>query len=153
MPRSASGALSSPGWKTWPNDGPAGGCRPECPASARTPTSGRSPGLAGFLAARDVTALAQVDRALLERYLADLHREFAGRDIHGKQIGQLAAFLADTRQHGWDATLQADAALCPEDYPAAPQAGSALPRHVAEHVMQHVEDEARLARWTAPPTG
>ena len=106
--------------------------------------------LAGFLAARDVTALAQVDRALLERYLADLHREFAGRDIHGKQIGQLAAFLADTRQHGWDATLPADAALCPEDYPAAPQAGSALPRHVAEHVMQHVEDEARLARWDSP---
>ena len=31
--------------------------------------------LAVFLAARDVTALAQVNRALLERYLADLHRE------------------------------------------------------------------------------
>jgi integrase len=106
--------------------------------------------LAGFLAARDVTALAQVDRPLIERYLADLHREFAGRDIHGKQIGQLAAFLADTRRHGWDAALPADAVLYPEDYPAAPQAGSALPRHVADHVMQQVEDEARLARWDNP---
>lgn len=75
--------------------------------------------LAGFLAARDVTALAQVDRALLERYLADLHREFAGRDIQGKQTGQLAAFLADTRRHGWDAALPPDAVLYPEDsFPA-----------------------------------
>lgn len=106
--------------------------------------------LAGFLAARDVTALAQVDRALLERYLADLHRELAGQDIQGKQTGQLAAFLTDTRRHGWDATLPPDAVLYPEDYPAAPKAGSALPRHVAEHVMQQVEDEARLARWDNP---
>src|SRR6266704_1554581 len=106
--------------------------------------------LAGFLSARDVTALAQVDRTLLERYLADLHRELAGRDIQGKQTGQLAAFLADTRRLGWDAALPPDAVLYPEDYPAAPQAGSALPRHVAEHVMQQVEDEARLARWDNP---
>ncbi len=106
--------------------------------------------LAGFLAARDVTALAQAGRALLERYLADLHRELAGQDIQGKQTGQLAAFLTDTRRHGWDATLPPDAVLYPEDYPAAPKAGSALPRHVAEHVMQQAEDEARLARWDNP---
>ena len=40
--------------------------------------------------------------------------------------------------------------LYPEDYPAAPKAGSALPRHVAEHVMQQAGDEARLARWDNP---
>jgi len=50
----------------------------------------------------------------------------------------------------WDAALPPDAVLYPEDYPAAPQAGSALPRHVAEQVMQQVEDEARLARWDNP---
>ena len=61
--------------------GPAGSCRTGArPASARRPASGRLPG-SRFLEARDVTALAQVDRALLERYLADLHRELAGQDI------------------------------------------------------------------------
>jgi integrase len=105
--------------------------------------------LAGFLAARSVTCLDQLDRVLLERYLADLHQQFAGRGIQGKQIGQLAAFLADVRRHGWDATLPPDAVLYPEDFPAS-RAGSALPRHVGEHVMQQVQDEARLARWDNP---
>ena len=62
---------------------------------ARRARAGRHPGghpLAGFLAAWDITSLAQADRGLLERYLGDLHREFAGRDIQGKQTGQLAAF-------------------------------------------------------------
>jgi integrase len=106
--------------------------------------------LAGFVAARGVTCLDQLDRVLLERYLADLHQQFAGRGIHGKQIGQLAAFLADVRRHGWDATLPPDAVFYPQDYPAAPQPGSVLPRHVGEHVMHQVEDEARLARWHNP---
>ena len=90
--------------------------------------------LAGFLAARDVTALAQVDRALLERYLADLHRELAGQDIQGKQTGQLAAFLTDTRRHGWDATLPPDAVLYPEDSGSAEgRQCPAPPRRRARH--------------------
>jgi len=106
--------------------------------------------LAVFLAGREITSLARVDRTLLEGYLADLHAEFAGRDIQGKQTGQLAAFLADIRRHGWDASLPPDAVLYPEDFPSAPKEGSALARHVAEHVMQQVEDGARLARWDNP---
>ena len=40
-----------------------------------------------------VDQLADVDRHLLERYLADLAAELAGRQRHGDQIGQLSAFL------------------------------------------------------------
>jgi hypothetical protein len=38
-----------------------------------------------------------VDRVVLERYLADLHAELAGRQRHGDQIGQLNSFLHATR--------------------------------------------------------
>jgi len=36
-----------------------------------------------------VTSLADIDRAVLERYLADLHAEWAGRQRHNDHIGQL----------------------------------------------------------------
>ena len=106
--------------------------------------------LSAFLAARGVTALAQVDRALLERYLADLHQELAGRAAHGKHIGQLSTFFADIRRHRWDDTLPPTATFYPEDYPAGPRPGDLLPRHVAEHIMSQVEDQANLDRWDNP---
>jgi integrase len=106
--------------------------------------------LSAFLAGQDVTALAQVDRALLERYLADLHRELAGRDAHRKHISQLSTFVADIRRHRWDDTLPSTATFYPEDYPGGPRPGGRLPRHVAEHVMGQVEDQANLDTWDNP---
>jgi hypothetical protein len=79
-----------------------------------------------------VTALAEVDRVVLERYLADLYAELAGRQRHGDQIGQLNSFLHAVRQHHWDDTLSATALIFSEDYPARVERA---PRALAEQVM------------------
>jgi integrase len=91
-----------------------------------------------------VTRLAEVDRDVLERYLADLHTEFAGRPVHRSHIGLLNAFFGAIRQHGWDPSLPATTTFFPEDYP---KDGERLPRAVTEHVMAQVEHEANLDRW------
>jgi len=103
-----------------------------------------------FLAASKipVQGLGQVDRDLIERYLAVLQHELAGRADHPKYIGSLNAFFDAIRRHGWDDTLPATAAIYPEDYPRArPQR---LPRAVAEQVMAQIEDPANLALWDNP---
>jgi integrase len=123
-----------------------------------------SAGLGSTAAARGVTAitrfaqfltaprvgvdrLADVDRAVLERYLAGLHAEFAGRPVHRSHIGLLNQFLQAIRQHGWDPSLPATATFYPEDYP---KGGEQLPRAVAEHVMAQVEHASNLGRWDNP---
>lgn len=95
----------------------------------------------------EVTGLAQVDRALLERYLADLHAAMGGRSTHNAHISNLNTFLRTIRVHRWDETLPGNAAFVPEDYPTPPPL---LPRAVAEHVMAQLEDPANLARWQDP---
>jgi hypothetical protein len=60
-------------------------------------------------AAIGVTGISQVDRAVLERYLADLHAGLAGTKVHREHIGQLSAFLQAIRQHRWDDRLPATA--------------------------------------------
>jgi len=104
---------------------------------------------AQFLAAPQVgiDRLADVDRAVLERYLADLHAELAGRPVHRNHIGLLNAFSQAIRQHGWDAWLPATATFYPEDYP---KDAEQLPRAVAEHVMAQVEHPSNLDRWNNP---
>lgn len=104
---------------------------------------------AQFLAAGQVGVdrLADVDRAVLERYLAHLHTEFAGRPVHRNQIGVLNAFLTAIRQHGWDPSLPAAATFYPEDFP---KDGEHLPRALAEHVMAQVEHASNLERWDNP---
>ncbi|MEI6622926.1 MAG: tyrosine-type recombinase/integrase [Actinomycetes bacterium] len=95
----------------------------------------------------EIRSLAEVDRAVLERYLADLHAEWAGRQRHGDQIGQLNSFLHAIRQHGWDDTLPASALLFSDDYP---KRGERPPRALAEHVMAQVEHPDNLDRWSNP---
>jgi integrase len=100
----------------------------------------------GFLPP-EVTGLAQVDRALLERYLADLHPAMTARSTHAHHIGTLNTFLRTIRVHHWDETLPGNATFVPEDFPKpAPM----LPRSVAEHVMAQLEDPANLDRWPDP---
>jgi integrase len=104
---------------------------------------------AQFLAAPPVAIarLADVDRPVLERYLADLHAEFAGRPVHRTHVGLLNQFFAAIRQHGWGPSLPATATFYPEDYPKDREL---LPRAVAEHVMAQVEQASNLDRWDKP---
>jgi integrase len=104
---------------------------------------------ARFLAgpAAGVGGLGQLDRALLERYLADLRTEYAGNDIHNNHVGSLNAFLTAIRQHGWDDSLPANAMFFPEDFAKPAQK---LPRALAEHVMAQIEHPGNLARFTDP---
>jgi len=102
---------------------------------------------ARFIATAGIDALANVDRALLERYLADLHAQFANRRNHANHLGALAGFLTAIRQHHWDDTLPATAMFFSEDYP---RRSPLLPRALAEHIMVQVENPANLDRWDNP---
>jgi integrase len=102
---------------------------------------------ADFLATHGADGIAGIDRALLERYLADLRAELGGRPSHGDHTGALTAFFTAIRQHHWDDALPASAMIFPEDYPAR---GELPPRALAAHVMTQVEDPANLARWDNP---
>jgi hypothetical protein len=72
---------------------------------------------AGFLAAQPASAglLADVDRPLIERYLAGLSAEMGGRQCHFQHVGALNGFLRAIRQHGWDDTLPASAMIFSEE--------------------------------------
>ncbi|MBA2322744.1 MAG: tyrosine-type recombinase/integrase, partial [Pseudonocardiales bacterium] len=95
----------------------------------------------------DITALADIDRVVLKRYLADLHAELAGSQRHGDHIGQLNMFLHAVRQHHWDDSLPAIALVFSDDFP---RRAERPPRALAEQVMAQIEDPANLARFTNP---
>ncbi len=94
-----------------------------------------------------VDRLEQIDRQLLERYLAYLHAEYAGRVAHTNYIGQLNLFFLTIRQHGWADTLPASAMFFPEDFPPRSER---LPRALGEVVMTQLEQPANLDRWRDP---
>ena len=100
-----------------------------------------------FCARTGVGSLAEVDRALLERYLADLHAEWSGRQRHNDHIGQLNSFLQAIRQHRWDGTIPATSLIFADDYP---KRNAPVPRVLAEHVMAQVEQPSNLHRWGNP---
>jgi integrase len=101
---------------------------------------------AGFLAVAGVEAIEQIDRRLLERYLADLSRQTSPQR-HGSHIGLLGEFFAAVRQHHWDPALPATAMFFTEDYPRREER---LPRALAEHVMAQLEQPTNLDRFTNP---
>ena len=104
---------------------------------------------AQFLATPRMTVarLSDLDRGVLERYLADLHSELAGRPTHRAHVGLLNAFFQAIRQHGWDPTLPTNALFHPEDYP---KDGQQPPRALGEHVMAQLEEPTNLDRWNNP---
>jgi integrase len=102
---------------------------------------------AEFCHGAGITALAGVDRAVLERYLADLHSEMAGSHRECDHIGQLNAFFQAIRAHRWDDSLPATAMFFAEDHPRRREQ---LPRALAEQVMAQVEHSDNLDRWTNP---
>jgi len=99
---------------------------------------------AAFCDRAGVEEWADIDRDLLERYLADLGAELAGRQRHGDQIGQLGAFLQTIRVHRWEPSLPATAMLFSEDYP---QRAERPPRALPEQVMAQLEHTDNLDRW------
>jgi integrase len=103
---------------------------------------------ARFLACTGIERISEIDRAVLERYLADLHAEMAGnQQRQGSHIGLLNGFFAAIRQHRWDTSLPAGAMFFTEDYPKRAQR---LPRALAEHVMTQVESADSLDHWDNP---
>lgn len=102
---------------------------------------------AGFCDRIGVTRLADVDRGVLERYLADLHAEMAGRPQHGVHIGQLNTFLTTIRLQGWDSSLPATALLFGTDTPTRAERP---PRALAEQVMAQVEQADNLTQFADP---
>jgi integrase len=98
-----------------------------------------------FLAQAGITAITQVDRAVLERYLAEL----ATLSWHQRRdfTGLASGFFQAIRRHRWDAALPADAMFFREDHPRRP---ARLPRALAEHVMAQVEHPGNLARCQDP---
>jgi integrase len=103
--------------------------------------------LSAFLAAQALDSLAQVDRPLLERYLADLHAELGGYGSQIRHLSALNVFFRAIRQHHWDDTLPGDAFFFPQDYPKPDQK---LPRALAEQVMAQIEQPENLDRWDSP---
>jgi len=104
---------------------------------------------AAFLASPSVSIddLSKIDRVLLERYLADLNTELAGKKAMRDHLGLLNGLFTTIRRLGWDTSLPANAMFFAEDYPKTPQR---LPRYLAEHIMAQVEDPANLDRWDDP---
>ncbi|QIZ39981.1 phage integrase family protein [Saccharopolyspora sp. ASAGF58] len=105
--------------------------------------------LARFLASPsvDATSLAGLDRAMLERYLADLATDPRALHSRSRDISSLGAFLEAIRRHEWNHDLPANAAFYPDDFPKPEKR---LPRGLAEHVMSQVEQSDNLDRWHNP---
>ena len=102
---------------------------------------------ARFLADIGVERIDQIDRPVLERYLADLRGDSHQPNAAAAHIGLLNRFFAAIRQHRWDTALPADAMFFAEDYPKREER---LPRALAEHVMAQLEDPDNLARFADP---
>ena len=105
--------------------------------------------LARFLEspAVNVTGLAGVDRATLERYLAVLSTDPRAQRSRSRDISSLGAFLDAVRRHDWDRDLPASAAFYPDDFP---KPDKRLPRGLAENIMAQVKQPANLDRWNNP---
>ena len=73
---------------------------------------------ARFLANIRIDRIDEIDRSVLERYLADLRGDRVCAQRRGAHIGLLNRFFAAIRQHRWDTALPAGAMFFTEDYTA-----------------------------------
>ena len=102
---------------------------------------------AAFCQGIEVQSLADIDRVVLERYLADLRAEWGGRQRHNDHIAQLNSFLGAIRQHRWDDSLSPSALIFSDDYP---KRNEQVPRALSEQVMAQIERADNLDRWENP---
>ena len=98
-----------------------------------------------FLALAGVGSLADIDRPLLERYLAHAMSQPGGNDVKRHRISSLSVFFQAVRQHGWDDSLPGRATFYPGD---TPPSRAQADRRLAEFVMAQVESPANLDRWS-----
>lgn len=98
-------------------------------------------------AAHEVDAVAGLNRAVLERYLAWLATAGLGHGARSDAVTCLGMFFHTLRQHDWDPSLPTTAVFFAGDPPPRP---SRVTRHLAEHVMAQVEAPANLDRWPNP---
>jgi integrase len=92
-------------------------------------------------------SLAGLDRDAIERFVAHIAADGSSIRSRRLSLGALGRFLLAIRQHRWDSTLPAGAVVHPEDYP---RLAPAPPRALSEAVMQQLENEDNLARFTDP---
>lgn len=100
-----------------------------------------------FLTQTGVDTLADVDRPLLESYLAQVMSQPGGHGMKKTRIGGLNLFFQHIRQNGWDDTLNGTAAFYLGDTPPIPEQ---VDRRLAEYVMAQIEAPANLDRWPDP---
>lgn len=100
-----------------------------------------------FLTSVGIDAIDEIDRPLLERYLAFLMSQPGGNDSKKARIGPLNVFFQNIRQYGWDDTLPGTAAFYVGDTPPTPRQ---VDRRLAEYVMTQIEAPANLDRWPNP---
>lgn len=91
-----------------------------------------------------VQGMADLNREVLERYLAHLHARFSGTVKHRMLIGQLNLFFTTIRQHGWDDSLPSAVMFYSEDFP---KEAIRQPRALSETVMAQLENADNLAKW------
>ena len=92
--------------------------------------------------------LRDIDRSLVERYLAYLHAVVPGVRARITHIGALNTFLQTIRRNGWgDGALSPTAMVFSDDFPKPPELA---PRSLPENVMAQVEDPANLDRFKDP---
>ena len=95
----------------------------------------------------NITSLADIDRAMLERFLAWLATQPIAAVTRSAQIGGLQLFFEAIRRHRWNDQLPTTAVFFPDDHPKRPPHET---RRVAEHVMNQIEQPANLDRWPDP---
>ncbi|ART74434.1 integrase (plasmid) [Mycobacterium dioxanotrophicus] len=95
-----------------------------------------------FLSRTGVERIDQLDRPLLEHYLADLSELSIER--RRSHIGTLNGLFTAIRQHHWHSGLAATVTFYNEDYP---HRAELLPRALAEQVMTQLEHPANLDRF------
>ncbi|WP_235812767.1 tyrosine-type recombinase/integrase [Pseudoclavibacter helvolus] len=91
-----------------------------------------------------VQGMADLNREVLECYLAHLHARFSGTVKHRMLIGQLNLFFTTIRQHGWDDSLPSAVMFYSEDFP---KEAIRQPRALSETVMAQLENADNLAKW------
>jgi integrase len=88
-----------------------------------------------------------IDRALLERYLAWLAPLPLAESTKALSRVFLRAFLEENRRYHWVPTIPAEATLYPEELSSRRHT---LPRFIPEFVMGQLESEENLAQLRAP---
>lgn len=97
----------------------------------------------GFLADCAVPAPQQIDRPLLERYLAWLTPLPLADSTKALSRVFLRSFLEENRRHGWAPAIPNTAVIYPDELSSRRHS---LPRFIPEFVMNQLENTGNLAR-------